>query len=168
MENHIVGSTHLLGIDIMTLLDLIKANYKSLDDSNHQDIEDYLHIIGKPIDAIIYSCIFCPELIELNDSILLQYNLRTEEVKQRFASFSNSNKCKPELEKSFNLIEIPYLFSDLQNFSDDEIVALAEIIQMSWSAWLKFKYPGRIFVVKTYQANEETGETVSITFWEEP
>jgi hypothetical protein len=125
--------------------------------------DDYLYSCGKGVDALLYSVIFMPELIEIKSRVFMKGNIYD---KSKVLNALNSSETAKEVEISFNYVEVGYIFSTSgRDTSDDEDVILAYRIRDSWDGWLKVKYPDRKFVV-TVISHEETGSTVGVQFYE--
>lgn len=127
--------------------------------------EDYLHAMGAAKAAILYSALFQPEFICIEDSILLAWNVRDEVDRDRFRMCLQEKKYSlEETEASFNFVEIGYIFGPQgRDTNDIEDELLAEIINSAWEAWLAYCYPERKFNVSILTP-EVTGSTVAIQF----
>ncbi len=133
-------------------------------------LSDFVHAFGKASDALLYSSLFMPELIKIEDSILLRDNSDLPVMRKRFLEakqkIENNNVCISKLEASFNFIEIGYAFEPSgRNTSDEEDEILVYRIRDAWDAWLKLKYPDRKFIVESL-SSEQTGSTVGVTFFQ--
>jgi hypothetical protein len=128
---------------------------------------DWLHAVGKASEALLYSILFMPELIEVGGSILLAWGVPDEASKKRFLdALGEGSKSREELEASFNFIEVGYLFdAPGRDTSDEEDVLLAELIRDAWNGWLNTSYPDRRFMVEVLP-EDVTGSTVGVHFFE--
>lgn len=128
---------------------------------------DFIHCFGRASDALLYSLLYMPELIEVNGSILLAWNVPDEKEKLRFVSgLKNTNMARQELESSFNFVEIGYIFDATgRDTSDEEDQILANLLADAWRGYLGVRYPGRTFVVEVLLP-DQTGSTVGLHFFE--
>jgi hypothetical protein len=121
------------------------------------------------ISALLYSTIFFPEFVEVDDSILLKNNV--DDVENRFRSARiASDLSLADSEASFNSIEVGYIFSTrpISDYDTDTSPLeqkLAEIIAYSWRLKLKDLYPSRVFSVSVLTP-EESGSVISVEFFE--
>lgn len=126
--------------------------------------DDYLHAFGRESDALLYWTLFFPELVEIENRVFLRRMVTDEEGLSE--AIANSHKPISEIETSYNFVEVGYLFDcSGRNISDKEELLLAEKIKVAWNAWLKTKYPNRVFRVEILTP-EETGSTVGVQFYE--
>ena len=66
---------------------------------------DIIHQFGDPVSALLYSTLFHPELIEVDDSVLLLNNIH--QAADRFRAARRSGQLSlAALEASFNTIEV--------------------------------------------------------------
>lgn len=132
---------------------------------------DFIHAFGQASRAILYSCLFIPEFVEVQGSVLLESKISTEDALLRFINLVKDKTMTPEvlqtLEASFNTVEVGYLFDapgrDTTDVEDD---LLAELIAESWRYSLKARFPEKKFKVEVLSA-EVTGSTVGVHFYEE-
>lgn len=129
------------------------------------DFEDYIHAYGKASDALIYSTIFMPELIVLNDSVLIKSNVESDELKASFLSSIRNSDSVSKIEASFNFIEVIYLFGSYRNISNLEESLLAHRIRDAWDGWLKIQFPKRRFIVEVL-SSKKTGSNVGVHFFQ--
>jgi hypothetical protein len=132
------------------------------------DIRDILHAFGSPLDALMYSTLFCPEFVEINGMVFLKGTIEDETDQQRLAeTFEQCGKDYSATEQSFNLVEVP---SDLfgrraGETTEEEDHWLAERLAEMWCARLHLVYPQRKFVVEVLEP-EDTGGEVGIIFYQ--
>ncbi len=128
---------------------------------------DFLFSYGKLKDALLYSVLFMPDLIEIDSCILLKDRLQNEEILRKFKKEIEENpENKGAIEFNYNWIEIGYLFSTDPNFTEEYEKLLALKIRHSWTGWLTFNYPERKFIVKILTP-DETGSTFGVGFFED-
>ena len=128
---------------------------------------DLIYKNGKASDAILYALLYFPELVQIQDSILLSWSVSDTQNRERFLAQISSNKIDlPKLEASFNFVEIGYLFETTgRDTNDEQDLVLAELIQLSWSRHLAGEFPNRSFIVEVLDP-EVTGSTVGVHFYE--
>ena len=148
----------------MSATDILSRHFSGADE---WETDDYIHSHGRASEALLYSSLYCPEVVEISGSVILNYVANHEEAKERFKHAKNSSDTQlEELEASFNLTEVPYLFRRSEyDLSEEEDYVFTRVIAEAWRAWLGYKFPGRRFVVEIL-SSAETGSTVGLTFYE--
>lgn len=139
----------------------LKKKYNHV--NSNFDPFDFLHACGKGSDSLLYSQLFMPDFIEVENSILLDFFM--DDINKFLYEKEKSNDIS-KLEASYNLIETIYIFSpEGRDLDSEEEELLSHQIRNAWNAWLKYKYPTRSFKVKVLDP-EETGSSYGITFYE--
>ncbi len=145
------------------LLATLRKRFQPIEGQVPHSVTDILHEVGSVGGALLYSCLFVPRFIEVDDSVLI--DLDGANVRDRFrAAKARGDLSLAELEASFNFVEVPYLFSDRET-TDAEISLLAEKLRDTWRCWLRNLYPDRRFTV-TVLGPQETGDVVALQFYE--
>lgn len=131
------------------------------------DALDYIHKYGKGSWALLFSNLFVPDFIELDGSVLLANTARSDEAKERFTTaLTNKQMTRPELESSFNLLEVGYLFDAAgRDTSETDDMILAQSIGEALRRSLLAMYPNREFEVRV-STPSESGSTASVSFFE--
>lgn len=125
--------------------------------------DDMVFAAGNASDALLYSLLFVPELSLVDDSVLLTNG--SSEVGERFLAAKRSGRMPLDrLEASFNMREIPFLFSN-GRFEDDDEILLAGKIAEAWRRALISFCPDRRFAVNIVPAEENAGN-VTVEFYE--
>lgn len=146
------------------LLGALRRKFPATEGLVEHDPADFLHEFGDVVSALMYSALFVPQFIEVEDSILLDC-FGPSDAKQGFLDAKKESKISlPELESNFNWVEVPYLFSN-HDSTDDEVNLLAGKIVEAWRGRLKALYPNRTFVVSTIPP-EETGSVIGVQFFQ--
>ncbi|MGV8998195.1 MAG: hypothetical protein ACOH12_14740 [Parvibaculaceae bacterium] len=146
------------------LAELLQQHFQSQSQISNFDIADILHSHGDGVSALLYSQLFVPNLIEIDGSVLLNFYPDIE-MKERFLAAKKDTKLSlMDLEASFNLLEIPYIFSNRKS-SDDDDLALANLIAEAWRGRLAYTYPNRLFVVRVLSNSIEPD--IAVQFFEE-
>lgn len=141
----------------------IRSHYSD-DEKGDFDVADLVWRHGSVIEAIMYSRLFWPEITEILEFVLLKDRINTEEAQTRLSKAVSEMTDLSEVEESFNLVEIPsYLFSRLEDATDEQVEHLAGCLVELWRAKLQLAYPNRTFVVRVLSP-DETGGEVGITF----
>jgi len=132
------------------------------------DSYDYLHAIGSAKEALLYAGLFCPDLIEIEDMVLLKMKVDDEvNLKGLYKLKSEGKRTHQEIEKSFNFVEVPYCFASGRNdLSEEEETLLAELIASSWRGRLITEYPNRRFKVMVAKVGD-LSDVVAVVFFEE-
>lgn len=143
------------------LLQFLRRHFGGMENFS---LDDYLHAFGKESNALLYWSLFFPELVEVENRVFLNRMVIDKEALK--GEINNTNKSISEIEKSYNFIEIGYLFDcEGRDIIDEEELLLAEKIKVSWGAWLKIRYPSRHFLIEILTP-EQTGSTVGVQFYE--
>lgn len=97
------------------------------------------------------------------DSVLVTFG--DKDLEERFLKAKAANDWPlDKLEASFNLTEVPYLFSD-RSGSDEEDRLLAEQIAQAWRGALAVFSPDRRFVVNVVSP-DLNGGIIAVEFFE--
>jgi hypothetical protein len=135
-----------------------------------ESAQDLVHQYGDMVSALLYSTVFFPEFVEVEDSVLLKTDVPDFENQFRSGKLE-AQMTLAALEASFNSIEVAYLFSNRRSSIDDSDCSeaiehkLAKIIADSWRLRLKDLYPSRVFSVSVLTA-EESESVISVEFFE--
>ena len=150
------------------LISRLKTKYSDKDTTNF-NVFDFLSAFGSPLDAIVYSKLFWPEFVEVDDMVFLKERFETEEdhisLKEVFRKYGG-DRCK--VEQAFNFYEIPwdFLCGRVGETTEEEDDWLAERLVEMWAACLRLLYPERRFIVKLLEP-EETGGEIGIIFYQD-
>ena len=143
-------------------MEFLKKLYPSETDQG-LDPFDYVVKRGDPIQALLCSAVFMPELTEFRQSVLIKEAIDTDAAKNNFIRAQTKDGwILEELEASFNYIELYQLFTGIDRLSQEEVIVLAYRIRDSWEGWLKICYPDRKFNVRVL----ENGEGPFVEFYE--
>ncbi|TVQ83094.1 MAG: hypothetical protein EA357_07060 [Micavibrio sp.] len=155
--------------EAIKLIDVIERKFeKTVGDEKFDSLGDWLYAAGKASEALLYSTLFMPELVEVDGSVLLAWSILDKSSKKRFLDNLDAGiESREVLEASFNFIEVGYLFNPQgRDTSDAEDELLAELLGNAWAGWLKLSYPERSFKVEVLSA-DITGSTVGVHFFEQ-
>jgi hypothetical protein len=132
-------------------------------DTSGFTLADFVYAAGSPIDALLYSRLFWPELLEVDGAVLLRDGVEDEDDLARVRA-SVRERGPVETERRFNLRELSDLFGKgLAEIDDDHAeVLLARLAEM-WRGRLQQQFPGRPFTVEVLTA-DETGGDIGICF----
>jgi hypothetical protein len=132
------------------------------------DLLERLSSSGDSESLLLYSELFCPRFSVFEGSVLLPWVAEDEESQKRFLHSLESGIPRSELESSYNTIEVGYLFNpDGRSTTEVEDLLIAERIATCWRGALKEQFPGKVFTVRVYSA-EEFGSTAAVSFSESP
>lgn len=147
---------------------MLRAALGDRDGSVPFDRLDYLYAFGNVQDALLYSALFAPELVEVEGCVFLkkfgaQLQGGWSEIAAgiRAARETSIEELKRYVD-SFNWVEIAYLFAD-ERGSEQEHEVLAQVVAQAWRAWLQDQFPDRRFVVRILSP-AETGGVVGVGF----
>ena len=145
------------------ILDALRKRFRFTEGRIPHDEWDMLHEAGRFPDALLYALLFLPRLSLVEDSVLLSDG--SDDVAERFREAKkNSRWSLEEIEASFNMREIPFLFTD-RDYTDDEEGLLAEAIAEAWRRALAASFPTRRFAVNLLSASENAGH-ITVEFYE--
>lgn len=147
---------------------MLRSCFKGRHDSNEElSLDDYIYRYGKASEAILYSVLYMPPLVEVDGSILLASAVDITLTRSRFVRARAQTDTEiSALERSFNFVEVGYLFPPTgRNASDEEDELLAGYIADAWRGWLRVCYPDRSFEVSVVNAGE-SGSTIAVQFCE--
>jgi len=151
------------------LLEKLREVYSTTDiDSSSFDLRDMIYAFGSPLEALMYSGLFWPELVEIDGMVFLKGTIEDEEDRRRLKEvFEQHNGDIAKTEEDFNLVEVPSDFfgRGAGKTTEEEDHLLAERLAEMWRARLNLLYPGREFVVEVLKP-EETGGEVGIVFFQ--
>lgn len=145
------------------ILDALRKRFRFAEGRTPHDGWDMLHEAGRFPDALLYALLFLPKLSLVEDSVLLSDG--SDDVAERFREAKRRLKWPlAEIEASFNMREIPFLFID-RDFTDDEERLVAEAIAETWRRALAVSFPTRRFAVNLLSASENAGH-ITVEFYE--
>lgn len=143
---------------------LLRQRFQPAEGVVPHDGWDFTHQFGNAADALIYVPLFFPEFIEIQGSVLLARNLPS--LEQSFSEAKRRNNMSiPDLESSFNSLELAYAFSNTAPDSYGESDLLAHFVAQAWRDRLKVSYPYRRFQVLILPS-EQTGSVTAVSFFE--
>jgi hypothetical protein len=126
---------------------------------------DFIHALGSPLDALLYSALFWPELVEVDGAILSSDAIEDEADLVRIRAIVRERGAV-ETEKRFNLREFSDLFGNgLAEIDDRQAEALLGRLAEMWRGRLAARFPGRRFAVDVWQP-DETGGDIGIVFYQ--
>ena len=131
---------------------------------------DFVYRHGSALDALLYSSLFWPRFIEIQDMIFVTGRLKGRNLPEakRLNDAVVTLGDNWRVEESFNIFELPSdLFERVQDTTDEQVSFLAEQLAQMWRAKLTFDFPDRRFAVRVLSP-EETGGEVGITFYQLP
>jgi hypothetical protein len=145
----IFGNSETLGRNMTIhgeLISALRASSPPAGQTIQSDLWEFVYRFGNGFDALLYAQLFCPELIDVEDSVIIQVVGRSPKLdfsvaKKRWAGTLS------ELESSFNVVEVEHLFSDMSHTDDAQSALLAKFIAEAWRARLLMMYPKRAFEV---------------------
>lgn len=113
----------------------------------------HLQTYGKPEEALFYSELFMPELIELENHIFLKGIINAEKFNDMRAKETRKWEAE-EIELSYNQLEIHHAFYSFDLMAEGEVFILANRVRDSWEGWLNICYPDRKFNVMVAEYGE--------------
>lgn len=138
---------------------------------NSLDPVSYVSEVGDSVQALIYSRLFWPELLEIEGAVFValwggDYDYINDRIRIPAPSSEWAPLSWTTAVDSFNIFEVAHIFR--QNRGTAEIVdranrELGMILVQSWSARLSVSYPHRGFSVRFVEADEELDSRVEVS-----
>jgi hypothetical protein len=126
---------------------------------------DFIYAEGSPVDALLYSSLFWPELLEVDGAILLRVTVEDDEDLARIRAVVRE-RGPVETERRFNLWEFSDLFGNgLADIGDEEAELLMTRLVEMWRFRLLAQFPQRRFALEVL-APEDTGGDIAILFYQ--
>jgi len=148
---------------IDAILTALRKRYHFSEGEVPHDAGDMVHEVGKAREALLYSLLFVPKFSIVDDSLLLTY--ADSDIEGRFLEAKKAGRLSlEELEASFNLVEVGFLFAN-RDFDADEECLLAKRIVAAWRGALAVFCPDRRMIVHVAPPEDYGGNTV-VTFFE--
>jgi hypothetical protein len=150
--------------------DLIKrlSSLYTEQDTTNFNVLDYVYAFGSPLQALMYSKLFWPEFIEIEDMVFLKDRMEDEDDRRAVLKVLEQHEGnRSKTEQAFNLFEIPQdMFGKkMGETTEEEDRDLAEILVEMWQCRLRMLFPNRSFKVMLLTA-EETGGEIGILFYQ--
>lgn len=150
--------------------DLIKrlSTLYTEQDTTNFNVLDYVYAAGSPLQALMYSKLFWPEFIEIEDMVFLKDRIEDEDDRSAVLKVLEQHEGnRSETERDFNLFEIPQdMFGKkMGETTEEEDRYLAEILVEMWRCRLRTLFPNRSFKVMLLTA-DETGGEIGILFYQ--
>jgi hypothetical protein len=135
------------------------------------DPVSYVSELGDSVQALVYSRLFWPKLVEVEGAVFVALWGDDEEyIAERLRTPASSTSMAPmswaKVVDSFNLFEVAHIFR--QNRGSTEVVESANrelglILVQAWSARLEVSYPQRRFSVRFVEADETMDSRVEVS-----
>lgn len=134
--------------------EILRAMYPNVEDT---DPSSYFGQIGSVYDALCYSWLFWPKLMEIHGAVFIGvYDWNEEWIYERITTPANPNgEDWPEMSwkeavDSFNRVETGSLFQwwpESFEYAESTLEILSEALVQMWRARLQYAYPQREFSV---------------------
>ncbi len=155
-----------MNLNARELAERLRMKYSNLDATNF-NVLDFLGPIGSPLDALMYARLFWPEFVEVDGMVFRKETMEDRDDRDRLAQALGrlGNPC--EIEKSFNLVEVPSgLFSRaIGESTEQEDRLICVLLCEMWCACLRMTYPARSFDVQIWEP-ERTGGEIGVVFFQ--
>ncbi|WP_107059306.1 hypothetical protein [Streptomyces sp. NRRL F-5126] len=140
-------------------------------DVGSADPVSYVSELGDSVQALVYSRLFWPKLVEIEGAVFVAlWGDDREYIDDRLRTPAASNSWAPmaweEVVDSFNTFEVAHIFrqnrgsADLVESADRE---LALVLVSAWGARLGIAYPQRRFEVRYVEADEKMDSRVEVS-----
>jgi hypothetical protein len=151
-----------MALDEEALIRTLRARLSGQDTTGFR-LLDFVHAASSPVDALLYSSIFWPELVEVDGAILLRAAIEDDGELARVRAVVRERGAV-EAERRFNLWEFSDLFGGgLGDIDDDQAELLMTRLAEMWRCRLQAQFPGRRFALEVV-APEGTGGDIAILF----
>jgi hypothetical protein len=151
-------------VDMNLVLRALRRRFHFSEGTAPHDEADMLFEVGKAPEALLYSLLFVPTFLLVQDSVMLTQG--SDDIQKRFIEAKKAGRISlPCLEASFNRVEISFLFAN-KDFDDEEEFLLTQRIVEAWQGALMRFCPDRRFVVYIVPAEENAGN-IAVEFYED-
>jgi hypothetical protein len=146
------------------LIEHLKEFYSEKDTRNF-NVLDFVGAYGSPLLALAYAKLFWADFVEFKEMVFLADKL-SEEAKEEIEELLENNYKNQEIEKSFNLIEVPSSIfgKNAGDTYDEEDYRLAETLKQIWSCKLEIDFPTKEFQFEVLSPEDTSGEAAIIFF----
>ncbi|MER8071920.1 hypothetical protein ABTZ59_26835 [Streptomyces sp. NPDC094034] len=134
------------------------------------DPVSYVSEVGDAVQALVYSRLFWPKLVEFNGAVFVALWGDDEAyIFQRLHNSSVGRDWAPmswtSVVNSFNVFEVQYIFRQARGaceLIDQANLELGSILIETWRARLATEYPERNFRVELVAADETMGSRIEV------
>lgn len=153
-----------MALDEEALIRRLQRRFSDRDTTDFR-LLDFIYAEGSPVDALLYSSLFRPELLEVDGAILLRATVEDDDELARVRAVVRE-RGPAETERRFNLWEFSDLFGNrLADIGDDEAELLMTRLAEMWRCRLHARFPGRRFALEVL-APEDIGGDIAILFYQ--
>lgn len=145
------------------ILEFLFRRFEDKDNKNFNAL-DFVYKYGSPASALLYSKLFWPDFIEIDDMVFMKSDFEEEEDYERLNQAKTKYNNRQETEKSFNFHEIPQMFSKRDDTTDDEDYLLAQVLKETWAARLSRLFPDKEIVVEITEP--EDSDELGLIFYQ--
>src|SRR5690348_9392367 len=131
----------------------LRSMYSQQRDVTNWTRKDFLFAFGSVRQALLHSLLFAPTFVEVEGHVLLaDFLLDDPDGLDEIAKKIRSSPHEPDLNAvqlvdSCNWVEIPYLFLNSDEASEEDTL-LATLVINAWETRLKGLFPQRVFEVR--------------------
>lgn len=126
-----------------------------------QDAAGWIEDRGNVAEAVAYSTVFWPDLIEYRSCVFLGRTFDTSIADEWFASLHEGGR----VESTMNHLHITDIFEQDPAPDPKLLLLLASRMKVCWEAKLRARYPGRTFLVEVSEFEEGAPlDELTITF----
>src|SRR5262245_45846946 len=125
--------------------DLIKrlSSLYTEQDTINFNVLDYVYAFGSPLQALMYSKLFWPEFIEIEDMVFLKDRMENGDDRSAVLKVLEQHEGnRRKTERAFNLFEIPpdIFGKKMGETTEEEDRYLAEILVEMWQCRLRMLF----------------------------
>ena len=151
-------------LDEEALIRTLQRRFSDRDTTGFR-LRDFIYAEGSPVDALLYSSLFWPELLEVDGAILLRATVEDDDGLARIRAVVRE-RGPVETERRFNLWDFSDLFGNgLADINDDEAELLMTRLAEMWRCRLHAQFPDRRFALEVLTP-EDTGGDIAILFYQ--
>ena len=128
------------------------------------DSRDLVWEYGDPIQALLLFPLFFPSFVEVDGHVVLESYLEEEGGPARLRELLRSSERSPsQVLAGYRWREVPAQFRNPADVPEDALLALAELMAVSWRAALSSRFPDRDWSTAVL-SREETGGELAVSF----
>lgn len=148
------------------LISRLKNLYPKQDSTNFT-VYDLIHAQGSAIQALLYLRLYWPDFILIEGMVFSAITVQDDEDRAAIIDYYIMHgRDLQNTEKTFNYIEVEYLFAHHRDLMDDEdMLDFANKLCAMWSAKLSKEFPARRFRVEVVDP-EGTGGECAVWFYQ--
>jgi hypothetical protein len=128
------------------------------------DSHDLIWEHGDPIQALLLFPLFFPSFVEVDGHVVLESYVEEEGGPARLRELLRSSaRGSSQVLEGYRWREVPSQFRNLAHIDEDTLLALAQLIAVSWKAALSMRFPDRAWSTAVLSP-QQTGGELAVSF----